>query len=136
MTVLNPFFSHPSSVILAVLLIRFSRALSSTGSGWGCGCGWRGGSGWRWGYKSQRRRNWVTGLGAEATRGGVVAASGGEVVLVGGGQGGTLAYEDQFDVLSLSRAFVPNENLGAKAWSGGMSVSLAGPNRRVLKKSH
>ncbi|KAI3789725.1 hypothetical protein L2E82_02528 [Cichorium intybus] len=48
---------------------------------------------------------------------------------------GTLTYEDQFDVLSLSKAFVPNENLRAKTWSGGMSVSLAGPNGRVLSVS-
>lgn len=46
--------------------------------------------------------------------------------------GGTLTYEGRFDILSLSGAFVPNENLGAKGWSGGMSVSLAGPDGRVL----
>ncbi|KAI3682083.1 hypothetical protein L2E82_50115 [Cichorium intybus] len=35
-------------------------------------------------------------------------------------------------VKPLSGAFVPNENLGAKGWSSGMSVSLAGPDGRVL----
>ncbi|XP_023753318.1 AT-hook motif nuclear-localized protein 6 [Lactuca sativa] len=46
--------------------------------------------------------------------------------------GGTLTYEGRFDILCLSGAFTPNENGGAKGWSGGMSVSLAGPDGRVL----
>ncbi|KAI3680224.1 hypothetical protein L2E82_50549 [Cichorium intybus] len=40
--------------------------------------------------------------------------------------------EGRFDILSLSGPFVPNENLEAKKWSRGMSVSLAGPDGRVL----
>ncbi|KAI3764406.1 hypothetical protein L2E82_14413 [Cichorium intybus] len=44
----------------------------------------------------------------------------------------TTVIQGRFDILSLSRAFVPNENLGAKEWSAGMSVSLAGPDGRVL----
>ncbi|KAI3699884.1 hypothetical protein L2E82_44491 [Cichorium intybus] len=40
--------------------------------------------------------------------------------------------EGRFDILSLSGPFVPNENLEAKKWSRGMSISLAGPNGRVL----
>lgn len=46
--------------------------------------------------------------------------------------GGTLTYEGRFDILSLSGAFMSNENGGAKGVSGGMSVSLAGPDGRVL----
>ncbi|KVI10974.1 protein of unknown function DUF296 [Cynara cardunculus var. scolymus] len=38
----------------------------------------------------------------------------------------------RFDILSLSGAFTPSENGGAKGCSGGMSVSLAGPDGRVL----
>ncbi|KAL4557151.1 hypothetical protein LXL04_035323 [Taraxacum kok-saghyz] len=46
--------------------------------------------------------------------------------------GGTLTYEGRFDILCLSGAFTPNESGGAKGWCGGMSVSLAGPDGRVL----
>ncbi|KAI3748997.1 hypothetical protein L6452_12493 [Arctium lappa] len=46
--------------------------------------------------------------------------------------GGTLTYEGQFELLSLSGAFIPNEIGGAKGRSGGMSVSLACPDGRVL----
>ena len=40
--------------------------------------------------------------------------------------------QGRFDILSLSGSFTPNENGGAKGCSGGMSVSLAGPDGRVL----
>ncbi|KVI10093.1 protein of unknown function DUF296 [Cynara cardunculus var. scolymus] len=46
--------------------------------------------------------------------------------------GGTLTYEGRFELLSLSGAFMPNESGGAKGRSGGMSVSLAGPDGRVV----
>ncbi|XP_071732194.1 AT-hook motif nuclear-localized protein 6 isoform X2 [Rutidosis leptorrhynchoides] len=46
--------------------------------------------------------------------------------------GGTLTYEGHFDILSLSGAFTSNENGGVKGMSGGMSVSLACPDGRVL----
>ncbi|KAJ9539712.1 hypothetical protein OSB04_026218 [Centaurea solstitialis] len=46
--------------------------------------------------------------------------------------GGTLTYEGRFELLSLSGAFMPNEIGGVKGRSGGMSVSLAGPDGRVL----
>ncbi|KAK1441498.1 hypothetical protein QVD17_07437 [Tagetes erecta] len=46
--------------------------------------------------------------------------------------GGTLTYEGRFDILSLSGAFTSNNIGGAKGVSGGMSVSLAGPDGRVL----
>ncbi|XP_020594764.1 AT-hook motif nuclear-localized protein 1-like, partial [Phalaenopsis equestris] len=37
-----------------------------------------------------------------------------------------------FELLSLSGSFMPNENGGTKSRSGGMSVSLASPDGRVL----
>ncbi|XP_020705981.1 AT-hook motif nuclear-localized protein 1 [Dendrobium catenatum] len=46
--------------------------------------------------------------------------------------GGTLTYEGIFELLSLSGSFMPNENGGTKSRSGGMSVSLASPDGRVL----
>ncbi|XWS37717.1 hypothetical protein CRYUN_Cryun19dG0069000 [Craigia yunnanensis] len=53
--------------------------------------------------------------------------------------GGTLTYElpyyfllGRFEILSLSGSFMPTENNGTKSRSGGMSVSLAGPDGRVL----
>ncbi|KAK8944403.1 hypothetical protein KSP39_PZI008552 [Platanthera zijinensis] len=46
--------------------------------------------------------------------------------------GGTLTYEGRFELLSLSGSFMPNENGGTKSRSGGMSVSLASPDGRVV----
>ncbi|KAK9070342.1 hypothetical protein SSX86_010743 [Deinandra increscens subsp. villosa] len=46
--------------------------------------------------------------------------------------GGTLTYEGRFDILSLSGGFTSNDSGGTKGISGGMSVSLAGPDGRVL----
>lgn len=46
--------------------------------------------------------------------------------------GGTLTYEGIFELLSLSGSFMPSENGGTKSRSGGMSVSLASPDGRVL----
>ncbi|KAA8539836.1 hypothetical protein F0562_026528 [Nyssa sinensis] len=46
--------------------------------------------------------------------------------------GGTLTYEGRFEILSLSGSFMPNDNGGTKSRSGGMSVSLAGPDGRVV----
>ncbi|KAJ0964162.1 hypothetical protein J5N97_029284 [Dioscorea zingiberensis] len=46
--------------------------------------------------------------------------------------GGTLTYEGRFELLSLSGSFMPNENGGARSRSGGMSVSLASPDGRVV----
>ncbi|XP_041002721.1 AT-hook motif nuclear-localized protein 6-like [Juglans microcarpa x Juglans regia] len=46
--------------------------------------------------------------------------------------GGTLTYEGRFEILSLSGSFMPTENGGTKSRSGGMSVSLAGPDGRVM----
>ncbi|CAK7337097.1 unnamed protein product [Dovyalis caffra] len=46
--------------------------------------------------------------------------------------GGTLTYEGRFEILSLSGSFMPNGSGGTKSRSGGMSVSLAGPDGRVV----
>ncbi|XP_072976403.1 AT-hook motif nuclear-localized protein 1-like [Typha angustifolia] len=46
--------------------------------------------------------------------------------------GGTLTYEGRFELLSLSGSFMPSENGGTKSRSGGMSVSLASPDGRVV----
>ncbi|XP_038683618.1 AT-hook motif nuclear-localized protein 6-like isoform X2 [Tripterygium wilfordii] len=46
--------------------------------------------------------------------------------------GGTLTYEGRFEILSLSGSYMPIENGGTKSRSGGMSVSLAGPDGRVI----
>ncbi|XP_061338995.1 AT-hook motif nuclear-localized protein 6-like [Gastrolobium bilobum] len=46
--------------------------------------------------------------------------------------GGTLTYEGRFEILSLSGSFMPTENGVARSRSGGMSVTLAGPDGRVM----
>ncbi|XP_010523075.1 PREDICTED: AT-hook motif nuclear-localized protein 7 isoform X2 [Tarenaya hassleriana] len=46
--------------------------------------------------------------------------------------GGTLTYEGRFEILSLSGSFMPTENQGTRGRSGGMSVSLASPDGRVV----
>lgn len=46
--------------------------------------------------------------------------------------GGTLTYEGLFEILSLSGSFMPNESAGTRSRAGGMSVSLASPDGRVV----
>ncbi|KAL3834581.1 hypothetical protein ACJIZ3_009317 [Penstemon smallii] len=46
--------------------------------------------------------------------------------------GGTLTYEGRFEILSLTGSFMLTDNGLAKSRTGGMSVSLAGPDGRVL----
>ncbi|KAG8046364.1 hypothetical protein GUJ93_ZPchr0008g13615 [Zizania palustris] len=46
--------------------------------------------------------------------------------------GGTLTYEGRFELLSLSGSFMPTENSGTRSRSGGMSVSLASADGRVV----
>ncbi|XP_055825166.1 AT-hook motif nuclear-localized protein 1 isoform X1 [Solanum dulcamara] len=46
--------------------------------------------------------------------------------------GGTLTYEGHFEILSLSGSFMPSDNGVTKSRSGGMSVSLSGPDGRVM----
>ncbi|CAH9086262.1 unnamed protein product, partial [Cuscuta europaea] len=46
--------------------------------------------------------------------------------------GGTLTYEGRFEILSLTGSFMPSEMGGIRNRSGGMSVSLASPDGRVV----
>uniref|UniRef100_A0A0A0KL67 AT-hook motif nuclear-localized protein n=1 Tax=Cucumis sativus TaxID=3659 RepID=A0A0A0KL67_CUCSA len=46
--------------------------------------------------------------------------------------GGTLTYEGRFEILSLSGSFMPSDSIGTKSRIGGMSVSLASPDGRVV----
>ncbi|CAN0889793.1 AT-hook motif nuclear-localized protein 1 [Linum grandiflorum] len=46
--------------------------------------------------------------------------------------GGTLTYEGRFEILSLSGSFMPTESQGTRNRTGGMSVSLASPDGRVV----
>ncbi|PPR89239.1 hypothetical protein GOBAR_AA31450 [Gossypium barbadense] len=46
--------------------------------------------------------------------------------------GGTLTYEGRFEILSLSGSFMPTETQGTRSRSGGMSVSLASADGRVV----
>ncbi|XP_042512708.1 AT-hook motif nuclear-localized protein 1-like isoform X2 [Macadamia integrifolia] len=46
--------------------------------------------------------------------------------------GGSLTYEGRFEILSLSGSFMPSEREGTRSRSGGMSVSLASPDGRVV----
>jgi predicted DNA-binding protein with PD1-like motif len=46
--------------------------------------------------------------------------------------GGTLTYEGRFEILSLSGSFMPTESQGTRSRTGGMSVSLASPDGRVV----
>ncbi|KAL3647254.1 hypothetical protein CASFOL_008222 [Castilleja foliolosa] len=46
--------------------------------------------------------------------------------------GGTLTYEGRFEILSLTGSFMPSETGGMRNRTGGMSVSLASPDGRVV----
>uniref|UniRef100_M1D280 AT-hook motif nuclear-localized protein n=1 Tax=Solanum tuberosum TaxID=4113 RepID=M1D280_SOLTU len=46
--------------------------------------------------------------------------------------GGTLTYEGHFEILSLTGSFMPSDNGVTKSRSGGMSVSLSGPDGQVM----
>ncbi|XP_059289608.1 AT-hook motif nuclear-localized protein 1-like [Lycium ferocissimum] len=46
--------------------------------------------------------------------------------------GGTLTYEGRFEILSLTGSFMQTETGGMRNRSGGMSVSLASPDGRVI----
>ncbi|CAK9161842.1 unnamed protein product [Ilex paraguariensis] len=49
-----------------------------------------------------------------------------------GSYGGILTYEGRFEILSLTGSFTISENGGIKSRTGGLSVSLAGPDGRVI----
>ncbi|KAL8552872.1 hypothetical protein ACS0TY_001521 [Phlomoides rotata] len=46
--------------------------------------------------------------------------------------GGTVTYEGRFEIISLSGSFLLSESNGGRSRSGGLSVSLAGSDGRVL----
>ncbi|XP_020221312.1 AT-hook motif nuclear-localized protein 6 [Cajanus cajan] len=46
--------------------------------------------------------------------------------------GGTLTYEGRFEILSLTGSYMPTENGFTRSRSGGMSISLASPDGRVM----
>ncbi|XVF74059.1 hypothetical protein PTKIN_Ptkin13bG0031300 [Pterospermum kingtungense] len=46
--------------------------------------------------------------------------------------GGTVTYEGRFEILSLSGSFLLSENGGQRSRTGGLSVSLSGPDGCVL----
>lgn len=46
--------------------------------------------------------------------------------------GGTVTYEGRFEILSLSGSFLLMENSGTRSRTGGLSVTLAGPDGQVI----
>lgn len=46
--------------------------------------------------------------------------------------GGTVTYEGRFEILSLSGSFLVSESSGQRSRTGGLSVSLAGPDGHVM----
>ncbi|KAF2290232.1 hypothetical protein GH714_004644 [Hevea brasiliensis] len=46
--------------------------------------------------------------------------------------GGTVTYEGCFEIISLSGSFLPSEDNGSRSRAGGLSISLAGSDGRVL----
>ncbi|XVF07754.1 hypothetical protein REPUB_Repub06bG0166900 [Reevesia pubescens] len=49
-----------------------------------------------------------------------------------GSSGGILTYEGRFEILSLTGSFTVSDTTAGKSKTGGMSVSLAGPDGRVI----
>ncbi|XP_028059528.1 AT-hook motif nuclear-localized protein 10-like [Camellia sinensis] len=49
-----------------------------------------------------------------------------------GSSGGILTYEGRFEILSLTGSYTVFENGGVRSRTGGLSVSLAGPDGRVI----
>ncbi|KAL7170354.1 hypothetical protein ACSBR2_035259 [Camellia fascicularis] len=49
-----------------------------------------------------------------------------------GSSGGVLTYEGRFEILSLTGSYTVSENGGVRSRTGGLSVSLAGPDGRVI----
>ncbi|CAN6170101.1 unnamed protein product [Urochloa humidicola] len=50
----------------------------------------------------------------------------------GDSSGGTVTYEGRFEILSLAGSYLLSESAGMSSRTGGLSVSLAGPDGRVL----
>ncbi|KAF5195802.1 At-hook motif nuclear-localized protein [Thalictrum thalictroides] len=49
-----------------------------------------------------------------------------------GSSGGILTYEGRFEILALSGSFTLSDSGGVRSRTGGLSVSLAGPDGRVI----
>ncbi|KAF5473622.1 hypothetical protein F2P56_010222 [Juglans regia] len=49
-----------------------------------------------------------------------------------GSSGGILTYEGRFEILSLSGSFTVTDTVGKRSRTGGLSISLAGPDGRVI----
>ncbi|KAL6909838.1 hypothetical protein ACP4OV_001497 [Aristida adscensionis] len=50
----------------------------------------------------------------------------------GDSSGGTVAYEGRFEILSLAGSYLLSDSAGLSSRTGGLSISLAGPDGRVL----
>ncbi|KAL6592666.1 hypothetical protein ACP70R_049341 [Stipagrostis hirtigluma subsp. patula] len=50
----------------------------------------------------------------------------------GDSSGGTVTYEGRFEILSLAGSYLLSESAGLSSRTGGLSISLAGPDGRVL----
>ncbi|PUZ61176.1 hypothetical protein GQ55_4G253100 [Panicum hallii var. hallii] len=50
----------------------------------------------------------------------------------GDSSGGTVTYEGRFEILSLAGSYLLSESAGMSSRTGGLSVSLSGPDGRVL----
>ncbi|WVZ81266.1 hypothetical protein U9M48_028659 [Paspalum notatum var. saurae] len=50
----------------------------------------------------------------------------------GDSSGGTVTYEGRFEIISLAGSYLLSESAGLSSRTGGLSVSLAGPDGRVL----
>jgi len=50
----------------------------------------------------------------------------------GDSSGGTVTYEGSFEILSLAGSYLLSESSGMSSRTGGLSVSLSGPDGRVL----
>ncbi|KAK1384857.1 AT-hook motif nuclear-localized protein [Heracleum sosnowskyi] len=77
--------------------------------------------------------DWVScSVGGNFTPHIITVNAGEDVTMKPDSSGGTLTYEGRFEILSLTGSFMPSENGGIRNRSGGMSVSLAGPDGRVV----
>ncbi|XP_028789998.1 AT-hook motif nuclear-localized protein 7 [Neltuma alba] len=78
----------------------------------------------------------IVSFAQKGTRGVCVLSANGAISNVTlrqpGSSGGLLTYEGRFEILSLSGSFTMSDNGGMRSRTGGLSVSLAGPDGRVI----
>ncbi|GMJ12064.1 hypothetical protein HRI_004875600 [Hibiscus trionum] len=78
----------------------------------------------------------ILSLSQKGTRGICILSANGAVSNVTirqpGSSGGILTFEGRFEILTLTGSFTFGDNGGAKNRTGGLSVSLAGPDGRVI----